>query len=194
MGLCLDYIVFQGVDRLVGRKIYMIAGEASGDLHGAALVKELKALDPGLQLRGWGGDLMEQAGCQVSKHYRDLAFMGFVEVVRNLRTIRANFDLVKEDILNFKPDLVIFIDYPGFNMRVLPWVRRKGIRTVYYIAPQAWAWHRSRVHTLRRHLDKLLVILPFEEAFFRKHGVNATWVGHPLIDAVDRFRNRCGRS
>ena len=176
----------------MGRKIYLIAGEASGDLHGSALIRELKTLDPDLDLRGWGGDLMESEGCRLVKHYRDLAFMGFVEVIRNLGTIRANFDLAKRDIERFGPDLVVFIDYPGFNMRLLPWVKSKGIRTAYYIAPQAWAWHKSRVKSLRKYVDKLLVILPFEEEFFRRHGVDASYVGHPLLDAVDRFKARSG--
>lgn len=165
----------------------MIAGEASGDMHGAALIGELMRVNPGLDIRGWGGDLMERQGCTIVKHYRELAFMGFVEVVRNLRTIRANFAAIRRDIREFAPDMVVFIDYPGFNMRLLPWVKAQGIRTVYYIAPQAWAWHRGRVRTLKRFADKLLVILPFEEEFFRKQGVDATWVGHPLIDAMDRF-------
>lgn len=176
----------------MGKKIYLIAGEASGDLHGSALIRELKALVPALEIRGWGGDLMQMEGCQLVKHYRDLAFMGFVEVLRNYRTIRANFALAKRDIQDFKPDLVVFIDYPGFNMRLLPWVRSKGIKTVYYIAPQAWAWHKSRVKTLRKYVDRLLVILPFEEEFFRRHGVDASYVGHPLIDSVERFRARTG--
>lgn len=171
------------------RRLFLIAGEASGDLHGSALVTALLRRDPTLTMQGWGGDQMAAAGCEILKHYRELAFMGFVEVLRNLGTIRANFRLIKKQIQAFRPDAVVFIDYPGFNMRLLPWVKKQGISTIYYIAPQVWAWHRSRVKTLRQYADQTLVILPFEEAFFREHGVEAQFVGHPLVERIRGFKS-----
>ncbi|MCL2028695.1 MAG: lipid-A-disaccharide synthase [Bacteroidales bacterium] len=167
-------------------RLYIIAGEASGDLHGSNLVRELKQLDSHLQIRGWGGDLMRDEGVELRKHYRDLAFMGFVEVARNLRTILRNLDFCKRDILDFKPDAIVLIDYPGFNLKVAKWAKLQGIKVIYYIAPQVWAWHKSRVKSMRKHIDKLLVILPFEKDFFAKHGIDAEFVGHPLLDAIAR--------
>ena len=165
-------------------KLYIIAGEASGDLHGSNLIKALKRLSPGLQCRVWGGDLMQEAGGQLVKHYRDLAFMGFVEVVKNLRTILGNIAFCKRDILDFQPDALVLIDYPGFNLRIAKWARRQGLKVIYYISPQIWAWHTSRVHDIRRDVDKMLVILPFEQDFYRKYGVETEFVGHPLLDAI----------
>lgn len=127
---------------------------------------------------------MEEAGASLVKHYRDLAFMGFVEVVRNLRTIFRNIAFCKRDILEFKPDVLVLIDYPGFNLRIARWAKEQGIRVVYYISPQLWAWHASRAHAIRRDVDKLLVILPFEQEFFRKYGIEAEFVGHPLLDEI----------
>ena len=169
------------------RKIYLLAGEASGDLHGANLARELLALDPHIKLRGWGGDLMRDAGCEIVIHYRDLAFMGFVEVIKNLAAIRANFAFAYKDMAAFEPDVVVFIDYPGFNLRLVPRVKSLGIHTVYYIAPQVWAWHKSRVKTIRRYVDDLLVILPFEKTFFKENSVEATYIGHPLMDVIPSF-------
>ena len=166
-------------------KLYLIAGEASGDLHGANLIKALKIQQPDLHLRVWGGDLMAAAGGEVVKHYRELAFMGFVEVARNLRTIFKNIDFCKNDILAYQPDALVLIDYPGFNLRIAKWAKQQGLRVIYYISPQIWAWHTSRVHAIRRDVDQMLVILPFETAFFEKYGVKAQFVGHPLLDAID---------
>lgn len=174
----------------MARRIYLIAGEASGDLHGANLIRALRLQDSTLEIRGWGGDLMEEAGCQLVKHYRELAFMGFVEVIRNLPTILGNLRFARKDILAFRPDAVIFIDYPGFNLRLVPWAHGQGIKTVYYISPQLWAWHKSRIKIIRKFVDELLVILPFEEPFFAAEGVTAHYVGHPLIDVVDRFEGK----
>lgn len=168
-------------------KLYIIAGEASGDLHGSNLVKALKAQQPGLQCRAWGGDLMRDAGAEVVKHYRDLAFMGFVEVLKNLRIILRNMAFCKQDILDYQPDALVLIDYPGFNLRIAKWARQQGIKVIYYISPQIWAWHASRVHSIRRDVDKMLVILPFEEDFYKKYGVTAEFVGHPLLDALDHL-------
>ncbi len=165
-------------------KYYIIAGEASGDLHGSNLIKELKKLDSEAQIRCWGGDLMQAQGGDLQKHYRDLAFMGFIEVAMNLRTILKNQAFCEKDILEFQPDAIILIDYPGFNMRIAKWAHERGIKVIYYISPQVWAWHKSRVKSMRKYIDKLIVILPFEKEFFKEHGIDAEYVGHPLLDAM----------
>lgn len=165
-------------------KLYIIAGEASGDLHGSNLIKALKAQRPDIQCRIWGGNLMQAAGGELVKHYRDLAFMGFAEVLKNLRTILRNIAFCKKDIINFQPDALVLIDYPGFNLRIAKWAKQQGFKVIYYISPQIWAWHTSRVHDIKRDVDKMLVILPFEEAFYKKYGVEAEFVGHPLLDAI----------
>lgn len=165
-------------------RLYLIAGEASGDLHGAALIEALRRLEPDIQIRCWGGDRMVQTGGALAKHYRDLAFMGFWEVLRNLRTILRNLDFCRKDIRQFQPDALVLIDYPGFNLRIARWAKQQGIPTVYYIAPQVWAWHESRIPAMRRDIDRLLVILPFEQAFFEKNGIAARYVGHPLTERI----------
>ena len=165
-------------------RLYLIAGEASGDLHGSNLLKALYAQQTPLSCRVWGGDLMQQTGATLVKHYRDLAFMGFVEVAKNLRTILQNIAFCKQDILDFQPDALVLIDYPGFNLRIARWAKEQGIPVVYYISPQLWAWHASRAHAIRRDVDKLLVILPFEQAFFKQYGLEAEFVGHPLLDEI----------
>ncbi len=166
-------------------KYYIIAGEASGDLHGSNLMKALYKEDPTADIRFWGGDLMQQAGGALVKHYRELAFMGFAEVVLNLKTIFRNIKLCKSDIEQFQPDVIIFIDYPGFNMRIAKWAKIKGIPTHYYISPQIWAWKESRIKDIKRDFDKLYVILPFEKDFYeKKHHFPVEFVGHPLIDAI----------
>lgn len=167
-------------------KYYLIAGEASGDLHGANLLKALKKRDPSAQFRAWGGDRMEGQGADLVKHYRDLAFMGFAEVLMNLRTILGNLRFCKEDITTWQPDVLVLIDYPGFNMRMAKWAKKRGIKVVYYIAPQAWAWKQKRALALQRDVDRLLCILPFEKDFFASFGLQADFVGHPLLDAIDR--------
>ena len=171
-------------------KYYLIAGEASGDLHGANLIMALKAKDPAAEIRCWGGDLMQAQGATVVKHYRDLAFMGFVEVVKNLPTILQNIRFCKSDILDFAPDVIIFIDYPGFNLRIARFAKEQHIKTVYYISPQIWAWKQSRVHQIKRDIDKMLVILPFEKEFYKKFGFEVDFVGHPLLDAVDAIAEK----
>ena len=165
-------------------KLYIIAGEASGDLHGSNLIGALKTLEPGLECRVWGGDLMRAAGGELVRHYRDLAFMGFWEVLKNLRTILRNLRFCQKDILEYKPDALVLIDYPGFNLRIAKWARQQGIPVIYYISPQIWAWHSSRVHRIKRDVDEMLVILPFEKAFYAKYGVAAEFVGHPLLDVI----------
>ncbi len=165
-------------------RYYIIAGEASGDLHGANLMREMKLADPESEFRFWGGDLMqEQGGVQV-KHYRDLAFMGFLEVLLNIRTIFKNIKFCKEDILNYKPDLLILVDYPGFNLRIAAFAKARGIKVFYYISPQIWAWKQSRVHKIKKVVDKMAVILPFEEGFYKKFDYKVEFVGHPLLDAI----------
>ena len=164
---------------------YVIAGEASGDLHASNLIKELKSIDNDSTFRCWGGDLMREQGGELVKHYKDLAFMGFVEVLANLKTILSNIDFCKKDILAFRPDAIILIDYPGFNLRIAEWAHEKGIKVFYYISPQVWAWHQSRVIKMKKNIDHLFVILPFEKDFFSSHGMEVDFVGHPLLDAIE---------
>lgn len=166
-------------------KYYIIAGEASGDLHGSNLMKELKKKDPQAEFRFWGGDLMQEAGGTMVRHYRDLAFMGFVEVAMNIRTILKNISFCKKDIAAYQPDVVILIDYPGFNLRIAPYAKSLGIPVVYYISPQVWAWKSGRVKLIRQVVDKMLVILPFEKDYYRNEwDFETEFVGHPLIDAI----------
>ena len=165
-------------------KYYIIAGEASGDLHGSNLIKQLKKQDPSTDVRCWGGDLMQQAGGHLVKHYKDLAFMGFTEVLMNLRTIFRNIDFCKADILQYSPDALILIDYPGFNLRIAKWARQQGLRIIYYISPQVWAWKENRVKQIRANVDKMLVILPFEKEFYRKWNYDVEYVGHPLVEVI----------
>jgi lipid-A-disaccharide synthase len=168
---------------------YVIAGEASGDLHGSNLIKEIRKLDNMADFRCWGGDMMEHAGAHIVKHYRDLAFMGFIEVVKNIRTIYRNLNFCKKDILDYKPDAIILIDYPGFNLRIAEWAKKKEIPVIYYISPQVWAWKENRVKAIRKNVDKMLVILPFEKAFYQKWNFEVEYVGHPLADVVDNAEN-----
>lgn len=170
-------------------KIYLIAGEASGDLHAGNMLKALKQIRPETECRAWGGDKLTAAGATVVKHYRDLAFMGFVEVIKHLGTILRNLSFCKKDILEYKPDALVLVDYPGFNMRIARWAKKKGIRVIYYISPQIWAWRQSRVHRIKRDVDKMLVILPFEKAFYQRFGMETTYVGHPLLDALMAEQN-----
>ncbi len=169
------------------KKLYIIAGEASGDLHGANVLKELKKLDDSIQVRGWGGDLMKNEGADVVKHIQDLAFMGFIEVVQNLGTILKNIKFCKKDIEAFAPDAILLIDYPGFNLRIAKWAKSKGIKVFYYISPTIWAWKESRVHTIKKVVDHMFTILPFEAAFYKKYDYEVEYVGHPLLDEVNRF-------
>ena len=169
-------------------KYYIIAGEASGDLHGSNLIREIKKGDPDAEMRGWGGHLMQEAGAEIVKDYRDLAFMGFTEVIRNLPKILKNIRFCKSDILWFKPDAIIFIDYPGFNLRIANWARQMGFKTIYYISPQVWAWKESRVKSIRENIDKMLVILPFEKDFFHKWNYEVEYVGHPLVEVIERYK------
>lgn len=164
-------------------KYYIIAGEASGDLHGSNLMKELQKLDSAAEFRFWGGDLMAEVGGTLVKHYRELAFMGFIEVLMNIRTILSNIYFCKRDILDWQPDKVIFIDYPGFNLRIAPFAKENGFETIYYISPQVWAWKSDRVKKIKKCIDQMLVILPFEKDFYARWGYQVEFVGHPLLDA-----------
>ncbi|WP_281322818.1 lipid-A-disaccharide synthase [Flavobacterium aestivum] len=166
-------------------KYYIIAGEASGDLHGSNLMKALYEEDPNADIRFWGGDLMQNVGGTLVKHYRELAFMGFVEVLFNLKTILNNIKICKNDIVQFNPDVIIYIDYPGFNMRIAKWAKQTGYKNHYYISPQIWAWKENRITAIKHDIDKMYVILPFEKDFYEvKHQFPVSFVGHPLIDAI----------
>lgn len=188
MSLIITPISFNQTDDKTKRmKYYIIAGEASGDLHGGNFIRELVKKDPDAQIRAWGGEKMESAGAVLVKHYRDLAFMGFIEVVLNIKTILKNIAFCKKDIEEFAPDVLIFIDYPGFNMRIAKWAKKLNYKTVYYISPQIWAWKQSRVHTIKRTIDHMYVILPFEKEFYARFDYSVTFVGHPLLDEVERY-------
>lgn len=171
-------------------KYYIIAGEASGDLHGSNLIKEIKILDDRAEFRCWGGDLMKEQGAVLAKHCKELAFMGFVEVLANIRTIMRNIRFCKQDILEFNPDVLVLIDYPGFNLRIAEFAKQQGFKVVYYISPQIWAWKQSRVHKIKRFVDRMIVILPFEKDFYKKFEFNADYVGHPLLDAIEGYKFR----
>jgi lipid-A-disaccharide synthase len=176
-------------------KYYIIAGEASGDLHGSNLIKELKKIDDSADIRCWGGGLMQEAGGELVKHYRDLAFMGFTEVLKNLGAILNNLKFCKQDILEFKPDALILIDYPGFNLRIAKWSKQQksftesGGKVIYYISPQVWAWKENRVKKMKENIDKMIVIIPFEKDYFKnKWNWDVEYVGHPLVEVVETFR------
>ena len=171
-------------------KYYIISGEASGDLHGSNLIKELKKKDAAANIRCWGGDMMEAAGATLVKHYKELAFMGFLEVIKNLGTILKNIKFCKADILQYQPTALILIDYPGFNLRIAKWAKEQGIPVIYYISPQVWAWKENRVKLIKECVDKMLVILPFEKEFYKKWNYEVEYVGHPLVEVVEEFLNK----
>ena len=165
-------------------KYFIIVGEASGDLHASNLMKALKAQDADADFRFWGGDLMEKQGGTLLKHYRDLAFMGFWEVLINLFAILGNFKSCKRSILEYNPHVVILVDYPGFNLRMAGWAKKRGLRVFYYISPQVWAWKPKRVHQIKRSVNRMFVILPFEREFYEGYDYKVDFVGHPLLDAI----------
>jgi len=169
-------------------RYFIIAGEASGDLHGSGLVTALRSSDPEAEIRAWGGDKMSEAGADIVKHYRELAFMGFVEVAKNILTIIQNFKLAKKGIAEFDPDVLILIDYPGFNLRMAAWAHERNIPVHYYISPQLWAWKEGRVEKVRKYVDEMYVILPFEKKFYKQHGIDVHYVGHPLLESIDRYQ------
>lgn len=168
-------------------KYFFVAGEKSGDMHAANLCLELAKSSPNTEMMGWGGEKMEAAGVKILKNYRELAFMGFWEVIKNLTTILGFLKLAKKQILDFNPDVVILVDYAGFNLKLAKWAKNQGFRVVYYIAPKAWAWRASRAETISKYVDLLLVIFPFEKAFFEKYGINTRFVGNPLFDEIAKF-------
>ena len=171
-------------------KYYIIAGEASGDLHGSNLIKEIKTLDPTASIKAWGGDLMQQAGASLVKHYRDLAFMGFLEVIKNLPTILQNIRFCKQDIEAWQPDVLVLVDYPGFNLRIAEWAKKNGFKVIYYIAPQVWAWKENRVKKMKLCIDKMFCILPFEKDYFKnKWNWDVTYLGHPLLRVIESFKS-----
>ena len=171
-------------------KYYIIAGEASGDLHGSNLIKEIQKLDTEADIRCWGGDKMKATGATLVKHYKDLAFMGFAEVIKNLPAILKNFKFCKKDISAFRPDVIVFVDYPGFNLHIAKWAKENSYKTVFYISPQVWAWKENRVKNLKRDIDKMLVILPFEKDFYKKWNYDVEYVGHPLVEVIERFKTQ----
>ena len=168
-------------------KYYIIAGERSGDLHGSNLIKGIRKHDPNAQIRAWGGDMMQNSGAEVVKHYKDLAFMGFFEVIKNLPTIVGFLSFCKKDIKNFQPDVVILIDYAGFNMRIAKFAKLNGFKTFYYISPKVWAWNQSRALKIKQFVDKMFVIFPFEKDFFKQYDYEVEYVGNPLFDAIADF-------
>ena len=169
-------------------RYYIISGEASGDMHSANLCKEIKRIDSQAEIRGWGGRALRAVGVDVIKDYKDTAFMGFVEVVKNIRTIFQLFDFCKTDIDNFQPDVLILVDYPGFNLRMAKWASKRSIKVAYYIAPQVWAWKKGRIKQMKKTVDQLFVILPFEPDFFAQYGMATTYVGHPLTKHIQGFK------
>jgi lipid-A-disaccharide synthase len=171
-------------------KYYIVAGEASGDLHASNLIRELKRLDPNGKFRAWGGDKVQSQGAELVMHYRHMGFMGFIEVLANLRTILGLISQCKQDIKQFKPDVVILVDYPGFNFRIARFAKKSGIKVFYYISPQVWAWNRSRVFQVKKWVDHMFVILPFEKAFYNRFNIDADFVGHPLLDAINSYKKQ----
>ncbi|MEK7198520.1 MAG: lipid-A-disaccharide synthase, partial [Bacteroidota bacterium] len=168
-------------------KYYIISGEASGDLHGSNLVRELHLQDPQASIRCWGGNLMQEAGATLVKHYRDLAFMGFSEVIKNLPVILRNIGFCKQDILSFQPDVLVLIDYPGFNLRIAEWGKKQGFKIVYYISPQVWAWKENRVKKMKQFINKMLCIIPFEKDYYKnKWNWEVEYVGHPLVEVIEK--------
>ncbi len=167
-------------------RYFIIAGEQSGDLHGSNLVKELIRTDSEAEIFCWGGDLMESAGATLLMHYSKTAFMGFILVLRNLRTISRNLSLCKQHIADFSPDLVILIDYPGFNLRIAEYAKISGLKVFYYISPKLWAWNEKRVEKVKKYIDRMYIIFPFEVEFYRKHDIDVEYRGNPLVDETER--------
>ena len=170
-------------------KYYIIAGEASGDLHGSNLIKELKKLDSNSHFRCWGGDLMSQECDDLVKHYKDYSHMGFFEVFINLKKILNNLSFCKKDIKKYNPDVIIYVDFPGFNLRIAKWAKKNKFKNHFYISPQIWAWKQNRIKTIRKVIDRMYVILPFEKKFYSSINFNVHYVGHPLLDVIKTNKN-----
>ena len=171
-------------------RYYIIAGEASGDLHGSNLMKEIKVADKKADFRFFGGDLMQAVGGKLVKHYREMAFMGFLNVILNIRTIKRNLELCQKDILEYRPDVLILIDYPGFNLRIAKFAKQHQLKVFYYISPKLWAWKEYRVKKVRAFVDEMFTIFPFETEFYKKHGIDVHYVGNPLMDSLSEFREK----
>jgi len=167
-------------------KLYIVTGEPSGDLHAANLVHELKISNSILKIRAWGGDRLIAEGVELARHIKDTAFMGLWDVLKNLRAIKSNLDFCKKDILNFKPDAIVLVDYPGFNLKIAKFAKMQGIKVFYYISPKVWAWNKSRITKIKKYVDEILVIFPFEVDFYQKYGMKATYVGNPLLDEIGK--------
>jgi lipid-A-disaccharide synthase len=175
---------------ITSKRVFIISGEASGDLHASNLIREMKLIESNSIFSGWGGDRMLKEGVEIKKHISELAFMGFKEVILNLKTIIQNFKLCKSQILEFKPDFIILVDYPGFNLRIAKWAKKEGIPIAYYISPQIWAWKQSRVYQIKENVTKMYCILPFEADFYKKFGVDVDYCGHPLLDEIQNFNKQ----
>jgi len=173
-------------------KYFIIAGEQSGDLHGSNLVRGIKRADPDAVIKCWGGNLMQEAGAEVVMNYARLAIMGFVNVLMNIRTIAKNLELCKKQIKEFGPDVVILIDYPGFNLRIAEFAKSRNLRVFYYISPKLWAWKESRVSKIKQFVDRMFIIFPFEVDFYKKHGINVQYYGNPLVDAISEKMKSLG--
>ncbi len=171
-------------------RYFLIAGEQSGDLHGSNLIPGLIKADPRAEIFCWGGNLMENAGATLLMHYKETAFMGFLTILLNLRKILGNISACKKDISQIKPDVLILIDYPGFNLRIAEFGKTKGIRVFYYISPKLWAWKESRIDKIRRYVDRMFIIFPFEVGFYEKHGMKVAYYGNPLVDEIDKKKNQ----
>lgn len=169
-------------------KYYLVAGERSGDLHGANLIKGIKENDLQSEFRGWGGDMMQNGGMQLVTHYKDTAFMGFLEVALNIHKISGFLKKCKKDILDYDPDVLILIDYPGFNLRIAAFAKKKGFKVFYYISPKVWAWNQKRAWKIKANVDHMFVIFPFEIDFYKKYNYNVDYVGNPLMDAIEDFK------
>jgi len=167
-------------------RYFIIAGEQSGDLHGSNLIRELLEADKSAEIYCWGGDLMESAGATLLVHYRKMAFMGFIAVIKNLGAISKNINLCKQHITEYKPDVIIFIDYPGFNLRIAAFAKNAGYKTFYYISPKLWAWNESRVKKIKKYIDRMFIIFPFEVDFYKKHGIIVEYHGNPLVDETEK--------
>jgi len=166
-------------------KYYIIAGEPSGDIYGSRLIKEILKQNQNAKIRFWGGELMKNSGGELIKHYKDLAFMGFIDVLKNIFKILKNIRFCKMDILDFNPDKIIFIDYPGFNLRIAKWANNKNFKTYFYISPQIWAWKENRIKSIKKYINQMYVILPFEKDFYKKHNYRVQYYGHPLVNIID---------
>ncbi len=169
-------------------KYYLIAGERSGDLHAANLIKSLRQEDPQATFRAWGGDYMQETGAELVRHYRELAFMGFWEVAKNIRTLRRLMAECRADILEYRPDVIVLVDYAGFNLRIAQFAKKQGFQVYYYISPKVWAWNRSRAHRIKALVDRMFVIFPFEKAFYQQYAYEVDYVGNPLLDAIEAFK------